>query len=334
MDGVHVSCLKIVKVMVAALLGIGVFLLGAATSVQAQKKFSIGSLNTADQFINSFEGFRARMAELGYRDGQNVRYQYYNSRGNDELLKTLAQKLAQDKLDLIVTSSTSATVAAAKATEVSRTPVLFLSAGNPQKVVKSFASSGNNLAGISSGSLELMGKRMELLREIAPKASRVAMPVDINSVNLAANGQEVAEAAARFGFKVTELKVASPEELEKITAGIKRKDFDAIFMPAESMVSNGIDALAKVATTERLPLISSLLVLVKRGALASYAADYSDLGGQGAVLADKILRGARPASLPIERPRKFKLAINLKTAKSIDLRIAKELLLRADDVID
>ncbi len=172
---------------VAALLGIGVLLFGAATSAQGQEKFAIGSLNTADQFI-SFEGFRARMAELGYRGGQNLRYQYYNSRGNDVALKTLAQKLAQDKLDLIVTSSTLATVAAAKATEAA--------------------------------------------------------------------------------------------------------------------------------------------------ALASYAADYSDLGSQGAVLADKILRGAPPASIPIEGPRKFKLAINLKTAKSIDLRIAKELLLRADDVID
>jgi ABC-type uncharacterized transport system substrate-binding protein len=179
MDGVHVSCLKIVKVMVPALLGIGVFLFGAATSAQAQKKFSIGSLNTADQFIKSFEGFRARMAELGFR---------------------------------------------------------------------------------------------------------------------------------AFGFKVAQLKVASTEELEKLTAGIERKDFDAIFTPADSMVSNGIDALAKVATTERPPLISSLLVLVKRG--------------------------ARRVSLPIELPWKFKLAINLKTAKSIDLRIAKEWLLRADDVID
>ena len=250
------------------------------------------------------------------------------------MLKTLAQKLAHDKLDLIVTSSTSATVAAAKATEVTRTPVLFLSAGNPQKLVKNFTSSGNNLAGISSGSLDLMGKRMELLREIAPRASRVAMPVDVNSVNLAANTQEATEAAGRFGFKVTELKVASPEELEKLAAGLQRKNFDAIFTPADSLVSNGIDAIAKVAVAERLPLISSLLVLVKRGALASYAADYSDLGSQGAVLADKILRGAPPAALPIELPRKYKLAINLKTARTIDLRIAKELLLRADDVID
>ena len=328
------SCLKIFHNLVAALVGVAVLQLGAATSAHGQKIFSIGSLNTADQFLNSFEGFRARMAELGYRDGQNVRYQYYNSRGNDELLKSLAQKLAQDKLDLIVTSSTSATVAAAKATEATRTPVLFLSAGNPQKLVKSFSSSGNNLAGISSGSLELMGKRMELLREIAPKASRVVMPVDVNSVNLASNTQEVGEAAARFGFKVSELKVASPEELEKLAAGIKRKNFDAIFTPADSLVSNGIDAIAKVAMAERLPLISSLLVLVKRGALASYAADYSALGRQGAVLADKILRGAQPTSLPIELPRKYNLAINLKTAKAIDLSISKELLLRTDDVIE
>ena len=163
-----------------------------------------------------------------YRDGQNTRYQYFNSRGNDELLKNLAQKLAQDKLDLIVTSSTSATVAAAKATQGSATPVLFLSAGNPHKLVKSFSSSGSNLTGISSGSLELMGKRMELLRELAPRAIRVALPIDPHSVNYESNTQEVAEAAARFGFSVTELAASSPEEVDKRASSISRKNFDAI----------------------------------------------------------------------------------------------------------
>jgi ABC-type uncharacterized transport system substrate-binding protein len=176
-----VSCLKIIQGMVVALFGVAAFLFGGAASAQRKKNFSIGSLNTADQFINSFEGFRARMVELGYRG---------------------------------------------------------------------------------------------------------------------------------CGFKIAKLKVASFEELEKIAAGIMRKNFAAIFAPVDSLVSNGIDALA------------------------SYTADYSALGSQGAILADQILRGARPASLPIELPSESKLAINLETAKNIDLRIAKELLLRADDVID
>lgn len=217
------SCLKIFKGMVAALLGIGAFRFGAVTSAQGQKKISIGSLNSADQLINSFEDFRARMAELGYRDGQNVGYQYYNFSSNDELLKSLAQKLA-------------------------------------------------------------------------PKASQVAMPVDVNSVNLAANAREVAE-----------LKVICAAGLEKLAAGVKRKNFDAVFTPIDSLASNRMGAIADVAVTERLSLISLLPDLVKRG--------------------------ARRASLPIEPPRKHQLVLNLKTAKSVDLRVGKELLLRADDVI-
>jgi len=315
-------------------LAIGVVVFCAASRSEAQKKYLIGSLNTTEQFINSFEGFRSRMAELGYHEGINSRFEYYSSRGNDQLLKNLAQKLVQDQLDLIVTSSTTATVAAAKATEGSHTPVLFLSAGNPQKLVKSFSSSGSNLTGISSGSLELTGKRMELLRELAPRARKVVMPIDPGGVNYQANTQEVKEAATRFGFTVVELTATTPEDLVKRANEISRKSFDAIFIPADSLISNGIAALARVAVAERLPLVASLLALVKLGALGSYAADYAALGRQGALLADKLLRGARPSELPIELPRKYMLALNLAAARAIDLKIGKDLLLLADQVFE
>ena len=124
------------------------------------------------------------------------------------------------------------------------------------------------------------------------------------------------------------------EEVDKAANGIHCKNFDAILTPADSLVSNGIDSIAKMAITERRPVVSSLLNLVKRGALASYAADYSVLGRQGAVLVDKILRGAHPVNLPIELPRKYTLAFNLRTTKAIDLKISKELLPRADEVIE
>lgn len=173
----------------------------AAGKAAAQKVHSIGSLNTADQFINSFEGFKSRMAEFGYLEGKNVRYQYYNSRGNDELLRTVAQKLVQDRVDLIVTSSTTATVAAAKATAESRIPVLFVSAGNPQKLVKSFSSSGSHLAGISSATLELTGKRLQLLKELSPQVKRIALPSVPEGINYQSNVAETKEAAARIGFR-------------------------------------------------------------------------------------------------------------------------------------
>lgn len=315
------------------LLGI-LYLFCLAETARAQKVYSIGSLNTADQFISAFDGFRSRMAELGYRDGQNVRYQYYNSRGNAELLKTLAQKLAQDRLDLIVTSSTSATVAAAKATQGTRIPVIFLSAGNAQMLVKDYSSSGTNLAGISSASVELVGKRLELLKELAPGAKRVAMPLDPAGVNYSATIAETTEAAARLGLKIWEIKVTNHEELERLSQPITRKTADAIFAPPDSLMTDGIEILVAHAIKQKLPLLTSLLANVKRGCLATYAADYAALGKQGAVLADKVFKGARPADLPIELPEKFKLVLNLKTAKAIDLKIPKEILLRADQIFE
>ena len=300
----------------------------------AQKILSIGSLNTADQFINSFEGFRSRMAELGYRNGQNVRYQYYNSRGNDELLRTVAHKLVQEKVDMIVTSSTTATVIAAKATEGTRIPVLFLSAGNSQILVKSFSSSGSNLAGISSASLELTGKRFELTKELAPRTKRIAMPVDPKGVNYKSITVETHETAAKLGLVISEIHVSSVDQIAKVATTISRKSHDAIFHAPDSLVSEGIDILINAAIKEKLPLMTSLLVNVKRGCLATYAADYAALGRQGAVLADKIFKGTKPSELPIELPYKLKLVLNLKTAKAIDLSIPKEILLRADEVIE
>lgn len=327
--GVGGHFLKCLGILVGAL-----SLVCFAATASAQKVYSIGSLNTADQFVNAFDGFRSRMAELGYREGQNVRYQYYNSRGDAELLDALARKLAHDNLDLIVTSSTSATVAAAKATARTRIPVVFLSSGNAHRLVKSFSSSGSNLAGISSASVELVGKRLELLKELAPDARRIAVPLDPAGVNYRANISETTEAAARLGLKVWEIKVANYEELERFSQDITRKTADAIFTPPDSLLTERIEILVAQAIKQKLPLITSLLANIKRGCLATYAADYLALGRQGAVLVDKILKGAKPADLPIELPNKFKLALNAKTAKAIGLQIPKEILLRADQIFE
>jgi putative ABC transport system substrate-binding protein len=311
-----------------------ILLLLIAGTGHAQKVYSIGSLNTSEQFVSSFEGFKGRMSELGYREGRNVRYDFYNSKGDHDLLKAMAEKVAQQRPDMVVTSSTSATVAALKATDGTRTPVVFLSAGNPQKVIKNFASSGTNIAGISSASLELVGKRFELLKELAPKTKKIAMAIDPKGINYAATISEIKQTAPKMGFLVWEIAVTSGDELVKLVSAITRKEADAIFVPADSLLSDKIDVVVKQAIQERLPLICSLLSLVERGCLGSYAADYMALGRQGAVLVDKILKGTRPSDLPIEMPHKLNLVLNLKTAKAIGLPVPKEILLRADEVIE
>lgn len=305
-----------------------------APAAQAQKVYSIGSLNTADQFMNAFESFKIRMAELGYREGHNVRYQYYNTRGNSELLRNAASKLVEDKVDLIVTSSTTATMAAAKAAAGVRIPIVFLSAGNPEKLVHSFPDSAGNLAGISSASLELTGKRFELLRELAPRAKKVAMPLNPKGVSYSDIVSEARQTAAKLGFEIFEVHVSTVDEIGSVIPTVTRKRYDAIFHPPDTLVTEGVEIVAHQAIRERLPVVTSLLVNVKRGCLATYAADYPALGRQGAALADKIFKGIRPGDLPIEPPDKFKLALNLKTAKAIGLKIAKEMLLRADEVIE
>ena len=316
-------------------LSVAIILLAcSAQDAKAQKILTIGSLNTAEQFIDAFEGFKSRMVELGYKEGHNVRYAHHNSKGNADVLRSMAQKLVDDKVDMIITTSTTGTVVAAKATARTRIPVVFLSAGNPQKLVKNYGTSGSNLAGISSASLELTAKRFELLKELYPRAKRIAMPVDPKGVNYQSIVAEIQESTPRLGYAVSEVHVLSVADVAKVAPSITRKNYDGIFMPADSLVSEGIKAWVRQSIKEKLPLVTSLLVNVKRGCLLTYASDYTALGKQGAVLADKILKGAKPADLPIELPDKILLALNLKTAKAIGLKIPKEILLRTDETFE
>lgn len=321
---------RVKKTAIAFLLAWPLFL---ADSAGAQKVYRIGSLNTAEQFVNAFEGFKSRMVELGYVEGKNVRYDFYNAKGSNEALNAFAKKMVQDNVDLIVTSATTATVAAAKATERTNIPVVFLSAGNPEKLVKSFASSGSNLAGISSATLEITAKRLELLREMVPSVKRIASIDNPGGVNFQAALRELREAAKRMGFTVWEIEARNREEIQRALPTITAKTADAIFTPPDSLITAHIEVIANHAIKEKLPLITSLLANVKKGCLATYAADYFSLGRQGAMLVDKIFKGSKPSDLPIELPSKLSLAINLKTAKAIGLKIPREILLRADEAI-
>jgi len=173
-----------------------------------------------------------------------------------------------------------------------------------------------------------------LLKELAPRTKRFAMPVNPKGINYNAIVAEVTQTAGKFGLEFSEIQAISVDELAKIIPTITRKSFDAIFNSVDSLVTEGIEIVLNQAIREKLPFITSLLANVRRGALATYGADYTALGRQGAVLADKILKGTKPADLPIEMPQKLNLVLNLRTAKAIGLTIPKEILLRADEVIE
>lgn len=300
-----------------------------------QKGYRIGALVAADLFVPAFEGFKKKMAELGYVEGKNVKYDFHNAKGDLDALNLLAQQLVQDKPDLIVTGSTTSTQPVAKASSGTSIPVVFLAAGNPLEFVKSYASSGNNLTGISTGALELTAKRLELLKDLAPWVKRVASLNNAQGINYKDHLVTVRQAGKKLGLTIIEINAASREELVRILPTITRKVADAIFLPPDQVISSNIEVVVKQAIREKLPVISAgLLSDVEKGGLAMYGPDYFALGQQGAVIVHKILKGARPTDLPIEFPLKLKLVINLKTAKAVGLRIPKEILLRADEVVE
>ncbi|MBI4487489.1 MAG: ABC transporter substrate-binding protein [Deltaproteobacteria bacterium] len=312
-----------------------VWLLWGAGPSEAQRIYRIGALVGNDQFVPAIEGFKKRMAELGYQEGKNIKYDVYNARGERDLIGQMAQKLVRDKPDLIVTSSTTATTPVAKLTEGSGIPVVFLSAGNPLVFVKSYSSSGNNLTGISSSEIDLTEKRMELLKELAPGIKKVISLNNPKSENYEANLKATREAAKKLGLGLAEINVTSREEVLKQAKGLlTRKLGDGIMHPPDAIISAAIREITPEINKEKLPSVAVNIGSVKAGALITYAADFFALGQRGAALVDKILKGTKPSDLPIEQPYKLKLVVNLKTAKTIGLKIPKEILLRADEVIE
>jgi len=303
----------------------------------AQKVYRIGALVADDQFVPAFEGFKKKMAELGYREGKNVQYDLDNAKGDRDALQKLAQKLVQDKPDLIVSSSTTATGPVAKLTEGTHLPVVFLSAGNPLRFVKSYASSGNNLTGITTSAIDLIEKRLELLKELAPGMKRVISLHNPKGENYEVEVKTVQDAAKKLGLEFVEVNATSSDELiSKAKALFTRKLGEGVIYPVDAVINNvnAIREITPIINRERLPSVAINIGTVEAGALSAYGADYFALGQQGAVLVHKILKGTKPADLPIEQPSKLYLVINLKTAKAIGLKVPKEILLRADKVIE
>lgn len=320
------------RIVLALLFGLCLCLAGSA---EAQRIYRVGALVANDQFIPAFEGFRSRMAELGYSEGKNIKYDFHNARGDGGALKKLAQKLVQDKPDLIVTSSTTATAPVAKASIGTNIPVVFLSAGNPLDFVKSYASSGNNLTGISTSSIDLTSKRVELLKELVPGIKRVIALHNPQGANYEANLQATREAAKRLGLELVEVQATTSDELiRRARALLNRRLGEGIILPPDATLNAVQKQISSHIINETLPSVAANIGNVHDGALATYAADYFALGRQGALLADKIFKGINPLELPIELPSKLHLVINLKTAKAIGLKIPREILIRADEVVE
>jgi putative ABC transport system substrate-binding protein len=266
----------------------------------------------------------------------SIAIEYRFDGGDPARLPNLAAELVRLKVDTIVAAGGTQTILAAK-NATSTIPIVFPTVGDPvaQGIVASFARPGGNITGLTLMAPELGGKKLELLKEVVPRARRVAVLGQAGNAFTALDFKNLQAPAAAMGLQLHHIEVRGPDDFEsafsRITTAVRAT---ALFLQAVALFFDSRKQIADLAATSRLPAIADLKALAEAGILMSYGADRSDLGRRAASYVDKILKGAKPADLPIEQPRKFELAINLKTAKTLGLTIPQSLLQRADQVIE
>jgi putative tryptophan/tyrosine transport system substrate-binding protein len=276
-----------------------------------------------------------RLRELGWVDGRNVAIEIRWAEGRGERLNEIANEFVRLNVDVIVTVGTAGVLAAKRAT--STIPIVFPIASDPigAGLVESLARPGGNVTGLSLQQTELAGKRVELLREITPNLRRLAVIANVSGAapDPITEVQEISSAARAVGLDVVMLEIRRAEDVVPAmqTMGARA---DALLVVGDSLIAANIVTINKLALGARLPTMNPVRVYVTDGGLMSYGPNFADLFRRAADYVDKILRGRKPADLPIEQPTKFDLVINLATAKAIGFAIPESFLLRADEVIE
>jgi ABC-type uncharacterized transport system substrate-binding protein len=316
-------------------------LLSVAVTVEAQQAAKIPRIGCLYAGSSSFQAaridaFRQGLRELGYVEGKNIIIECRYAEGNFNRLPTLASELVRLNVDIIITGGPPATGAAKEATVT--IPIVMTQVGDPvgSRFAASLARPGGNITGLSSLAPELGGKRLELLKEIVPKLSRVAV---FGTSTRPGNAQELREvelAAAAFGIKLQYRDVLSPEDIETAFQAASKGRAEAVLMNAAGPIGGARrPVVVDLAVKSRLPVIYSTggQAYVEAGGLMTYGVNVNDLDRRAATYVDKILKGAKPAELPVEQPTKFEFIINLKAANQIGLTIPPNVLARADRVI-
>ena len=313
------------------------FLLGSASLAQAQQPvriFRIGILlpQSASSSSAWVEAFRRRLRELGYVEGKNITIEYRFAEGKSERLPDLAAELVGLKVDIIVTAATSGVLAAKKASATM--PIVFATAADPvgDGYVSSFARPGGNITGLSLMAPDLGGKRLELLKEAFPKVARVAF-LRGGGFRANQNPTEMEAPAKALGVKLLSLPVRSLDDFDGAFAQAKREGAQALITSTSPLFTTHRRQVLEFAAKNRLPAIYQQSGFVEAGGLMSYGPNIADQWRRAAEYVDKILKGAKPADLPVEQPTKFEFFVNLKTAKQIGLTIPQKVLERADKVI-
>ncbi len=317
-------------------LALGILLAPLAAEAQPPKKVPrIGILppGPSSPRMHVWEAFRQGLRDLGYVEGQNITLEFPSVEVRSERFAALAAELVRHKVDVIVTAATPAIQAAQRATRT--IPIVMAVAADPVEngLVASLARPGGNITGLSIISADLSGKRLELLKEVVPGALRIGV---LSNPTNASNASQVkaAEAAAQaLGVSLQRLEVRGPHDFERAFHAATRGRAGALLMLDDPLALTYRSRIVDLAAKSRLPAMYGWKEFVEVGGLMIYGPSLPDMYRRAATYVDKILKGAKPANLPVEQATRFELVINLKTAKALGLTIPQAVLLRADQVI-
>jgi putative ABC transport system substrate-binding protein len=315
-----------------------VLVFGVAAEAQQPKKVArIGYLLPGDATSESTraEALRQALRELGYIEGQNIATEYRYAEGKRDRYPELAAELVRLKVDIVVVEGGNTPVRAVKSA-TKTIPIVMTGGSDPVEagLIESLARPGGNVTGLSSLARELGGKRLELLKEAVPKVLRVTVFYSPSNPTNVLDAKEVLPVAARaLKLILQPWQVRSTDDFERVFAAPNKQRPDGLYALGFALMNANRKRIAGLAAKNRLPSMYNGKEFVEAGGLMSYAADQADIYRRVATYVDKILKGAKPADLPVEQPTKFELVINLKTAKQIGLTIPQSMLYRADKVI-
>ena len=320
---------------IIALLGSAAAALPLAAAAQPKiPRIGFMGNSTAALEANLLDAFRDGLRELGYEEGRNIVIEYRWANGKYDHFPVLVAELIAAKVDAIVTAGTPAALAVKNATTT--VPLVMVAVGDPigTGLVPSLARPGGNLTGLSSVAPDLEGKRLQLLREVTPALSHVAM--FINSLNpFHISSMEQARAAAQaMGIKLRLYDIRKSEDLDDAFAAIRKERPDALLILADRVFLHNRGRIVDFANEQRLPNVNAYKELVEVGGLMSYGPSYEDMHKRAAIYVDKILKGAKPADLPIEQPSKFTFIVNLRAAKTLGVTVPSQLLGLVDQLIE
>ena len=323
------------KFLIALIATVLVTIAPRAGAQQAARIYRIAFLggSTASALSKRLEAFRQGLHELGYREGKNIDIQYRYGEGQPERLPALATKLVRNKTDVIVTGGPFSTRAVRGATN--EIPIVMAFDNDPigNGLVTSLARPGGNVTGLSTQYPEISGKQLELLKETVPRLTRVVVLGNLNEPGNSQALKETQRAASLFGIKLQYFDVREPDDIETAFKAAVKERMDAALVLAGAVFFSERPRMAALAAKNRLPAVYQASEYVDAGGLMTYGVSINDLFRRAATYVDKILKGAKPADLPIEQATKFELVINLKAAKQIGLTIPQWVLVKADRVI-